>query len=188
MNLGVYGGTFDPVHTGHLAIAHEAVASGLVDEVLFVPAAHPPHKRHGAHASFEHRFRMIELACAGDARLLPSRLEEGEERSYTIRTLERLSRERPGDRLHFVIGADAFAEIHLWHRANDVMALADFVVVSRPGHTCQCPEGARIQRLDTLAIGISSSEIRRRLRIHRAAEHLPPGVLDYIVAHGLYTE
>src|SRR5689334_318123 len=110
----LFGGTFDPVHNGHLAIAREAVARFDLDRVLFVPAGNPPHKLHGAAAPYEDRVRMAEFACEGYPRFEVSRIEAGTARSYSIDTIERLHAAGVGS-LAFLIGADAFAEIQTWH-------------------------------------------------------------------------
>jgi len=187
LRLAIFGGTFDPVHTAHTRVAREAADRFRLDKVLFVPAAHPPHKPEGQTTPYEHRYRMVELACREDPRFEPSRLEEGESKSYTIHTLEKLKAQlAPGDELFFLIGADAFAEIESWHRSRDVMELTDFIVVSRPGYELRVPEGARVHRLETLALPLSSSEIRRQLETTGTAEGLHPEVLEYIRRHQLY--
>lgn len=189
MRLAVFGGTFDPIHTAHTRIAREAADRFRLDKVLFVPAAHPPHKLNGQTTPFEHRYRMVELACAEDPRFEPSRLEEGQEKSYTVHTLERLKAAlAPGDEMYFLIGADAFAEIESWHRSRDVLRMVDFIVVSRPGYELRVPEGARVHRLETLALPLSSSEIRRQLETTGSADGLHPQVLEYIRRHGLYRQ
>lgn len=189
MRLAVFGGTFDPIHMAHTRVAREAADRFGLDKVLFVPAAHPPHKLNGQTTPFEHRYRMVELACAEDPRFEPSRLEEGAEKSYTVHTLEKLKAALgPGDELFFLIGADAFAEIGTWHRSQDVLRMVDFIVVSRPGYDLRVPEGARVHRLETLALPLSSSEIRRQLEATGSAEGLHPQVLDYIRRHGFYRQ
>ncbi|MCS7042791.1 MAG: nicotinate-nucleotide adenylyltransferase [Bryobacteraceae bacterium] len=189
MRLAVFGGTFDPIHMAHTRVAREAADRFALDRVLFVPAAHPPHKPAGQTTPFEHRYHMVELACREDPRFEASRLEEGQEKSYTIHTLERLKRTlAPDDELFFLIGADAFAEIGSWHRSRDVIAMVDFIVVSRPGYELCIPEGARVHRLETLALPLSSSEIRRQLESTGEAEGLHPEVLAYIRRHGLYRQ
>lgn len=187
MRLAVFGGTFDPIHTAHTRVAREAADRFRLDKVLFVPAAHPPHKPDGQTTPFEHRYRMVELACREDPRFEPSRLEEGPGRSYTIHTIEKLrARLAPEDRVYFLIGADAFAEIGSWHRSADVLAAAEFIVVSRPGYELTIPEGARVHRLETLALPLSASEIRRQLETTGKADGLHPAVLAYIRGNGLY--
>ena len=130
---------------------------------------------------------MVELACQGEERLEASDLEAGTVRSYTIDTLERV-RARSGSegRLSFIIGADAFAEITTWHRWEDVIRQADFVVVSRPGHEYAIPPGARVHPLDGVSMPVSSSRIRDMLARCEQPEELPPAVFGYIREHRLY--
>jgi nicotinate-nucleotide adenylyltransferase len=181
----LFGGTFDPVHNGHLAIAQEAAVRFELNRVLFVPAANPPHKLHGAAASYEDRVRMAELACAGHPRFEVSRIEAGTARSYSIDTIERLRAAGVGP-LAFLIGADAFAEIQTWHRWRDVVAAVEFVVVTRPGAAYQTPEGARVHRLEGLELPVSSSEIRARIAQGDYDVPVPKPVIRYIREHGLY--
>jgi nicotinate-nucleotide adenylyltransferase len=187
MRLAIFGGTFDPIHNAHLAAAREAVDRFHLDRVLFIPAAVPPHKQAGAHASYEDRVRMTELACEGDARLEVSRIEEGTTRSYSIDTIEKV---RAGlterDELFFIIGADAFAEIRTWYRWEDVARAVTFIVVSRPGFVYSAPEKVKYQPLETVMLDVSSSGIRRALAEGDKPESLPPAVLDYIEKHRLY--
>lgn len=157
-----------------------------LDEVLFIPNAVPPHKSGVTATPFRDRYRMVELACAQEPGFVASRIEEGTERSYSINTIERLRAERPTDELLFLIGADAFAEIQTWFRWKDVIAAVEFIVVTRPGHDYTVPDGARVLRLDTLALPVSSSEIRDGLARGEEPATVPPSVMEYIWAHGLY--
>ncbi len=185
--LAIFGGTFDPIHNAHLAVAREAAQRFSLDRVLVIPNGNPPHKQGVERAGWEDRYRMVELACAGDPHLRPSRLEEGQARSYSIHTIERVKAAHPGDRIFFLIGADAFAEIRTWHRWEEVLAAVEFIVVSRPGHRYDVPAGARVLPLETLSIEISSSEIRSALRAGAIPEAaLPCAVRDYVEAQGLY--
>jgi nicotinate-nucleotide adenylyltransferase len=187
MRLALFGGTFDPIHDGHLAIARQAADSLPLDRVLFVPAAHPPHKAGVTHAPYPDRVRMVELACAGEPRFEVSRLEENTVRSYSIDTIEKVrSVIAPDDALYFIIGADAFAEITTWRRWEDVAGGVRFIVVSRPGHQYDVPNGVRVDRLDTLDIPTSSSAIRRALASGERPSGLPARVLQYILDHRLY--
>lgn len=186
MRLAIFGGTFDPIHKAHLIVAEEAADQFHLDRVLFIPAAHPPHKS-GTHTPYEHRYRMVELACNADPRFVASRLEEGSQRSYSYHTIERVKASlAPGDELLFVIGADAFAEIRTWFRADDVLRMVTFLVVTRPGHVYDVPEGARVVRLDTLALPVSSSEIRQTLAAGEDSPYLTPEVAAYIHRNCLY--
>ncbi len=187
MKVALFGGTFDPIHNAHLRVAKEAADRFGFERVLFVTAANPPHKPAGSTTAYEHRHRMVEIACEADPRFEPSRLEDHAGQSYSIDTIERLKRDLgPRDELFFLIGADAFAEIGSWRRSQEVLKLVRFVVVSRPGYQYPIPEGALVERLETLALQISSSEIRRHLEEQRAAADLPPRVLEYIRMHKLY--
>lgn len=181
----LFGGTFDPVHNGHLAIAREAANRFHMERVLFVPAANPPHKARGSMASYEDRFRMVELACREDSRFEASRLESGRSRSYSIETVERLKREGVGP-IAFLIGADAFAEIRTWHRWTDLVAQTEFIVVTRPGTSYDIPVGARVRRLEGMDLAISSSDIREKIAAGDFNVPLPAAVVNYIVERGLY--
>jgi nicotinate-nucleotide adenylyltransferase len=158
-----------------------------LDRVLFIPAAHPPHKTGATHAGYEDRYRMVELACAGEPAFEPSRLEAGEWQSYSIRTIEKVRREMaPDGELFFIIGADAFAEIHTWRRWTDVVRQVEFIVASRPGHRYEIPPGTRAHRLETLELPVSSSAIRARLAAGDWSVPVPPAVLAYIRERRLY--
>ncbi len=183
----LFGGTFDPVHAAHLQIAVEAVNRASLDRILFVPAAHPPHKPAAAVTPFEDRFHMVELACAPYPAFSASRLEESEQPSYTVDTLERFRKELgPQDRVFFLIGSDAFSELETWKRWQDVVTLTEFLVVSRPGVRYHVPAGAKLHRLDGLALPVSSSTIRERLAAGEPTPELPAEVRDYIEDRGLY--
>jgi nicotinate-nucleotide adenylyltransferase len=185
LRLALFGGAFDPIHNAHLRIAKEAARVCTLDRILFVPAAHPPHK--AIHASYEDRYRMVEMAVGDDPRLLASRLEADSARTFSIDTIEKLKTELPGgDQLFFLIGADAFAEIRTWKRWRDVIAAVDFIVVSRPGHRYETPGEARVHRLDTLQLTVSSSDIRARLSAGDDRVDAPAAVLDYIRDKHLY--
>jgi nicotinate-nucleotide adenylyltransferase len=187
LRRAIFGGTFDPVHDAHLAVAREAARVCALERVLFVPAAHPPHKAGATRAGYEDRYRMVELACAADPRFEPSRLEAGLFQSYSIVTIEKVRAAMPASaELFFIIGADAFAEIRTWRRWQDVLRLVEFIVVSRPGHVYGEPPGARVHRLETLELSISSSTIRSKLAAGDSDVPVPARVLAYIRERGLY--
>lgn len=129
---------------------------------------------------------MVELGVEGETRLEASALEAGSTKSYSILTIERVRQTFPADPLFFIIGADAFAEITTWFRWEEVAALVEFIVVTRPGHDYAVPPGTRVHRLDSLALPVSSSEIRRQLSEGVKPADLPPRVFDYIAERGLY--
>jgi nicotinate-nucleotide adenylyltransferase len=182
MKTAIFGGTFDPIHLAHLEMARQAADQFELDRVLFIPAGNPPHKH--ADTPFEQRYRMVELACAADPRFVASRLEEGERKSYSIDTIERVK--AANGEVFFIIGADAFAEIETWHRWQDVIRAVEFIVAARPGHQIVSPPDARVHRLETLELPVSSSEIRDELARGEMPSALPPAVADYIRARGLY--
>ena len=182
MVTAIFGGTFDPIHNAHLTVAREAADEFGLDRVLLIPAARPPHK--STSADYEDRYRMVQLACAEDRRFVPSRLEAGDQPSYSIDTIEKVRRET--DDLWFLIGADAFAEITTWRRWEDVIARTGFIVVTRPGHAYETPPGARVRRLDTLALPVSSSDIRSQLAAGVIPPELPEKVAAYIIERRLY--
>ena len=137
MNIALFGGTFDPIHTGHVQAARAAARKFRLDRIFFVPTGKPPHK-HGDHlTSFPQRYAMTVLACAGEPRLIPSLLEaptpEGKP-CYSIDTVCKVRRSlRKSDRLFFLIGVDAFLELPHWKEYRRLLDLVDFIVVSRPG-------------------------------------------------------
>ena len=191
MRTAIFGGTFDPIHSAHLEMARRAADQYQLDRVLFIPAGNPPHKH--AEASFEDRYRMVELACAADPRFLASRLEEGAGKSYSIDTIERVKAANAAAAnldvngpLFFIIGSDAFAEIQTWRRWQDVIRAVEFIVVARPGHEITGPPGARVHRLESVELPISSSDIRDALARGESPPELPPGVAGYICDHRLY--
>ena len=194
MNIGIFGGTFDPIHRGHTEAAKVAGDEFQLTKVLFVPAGRPPHRRNPTEADYEHRYRMVELASKQDARFVASRLEDPSGTSgphYSIDTFQRVREtSTPGDRLFFVLGADAFAEIKLWYRWREVVGMVEFIVVSRAGETNsrpEVPEGARVHWLDGVDVPISSTELRELLKQGKPVDDwLAPEVDAYIRRHRLY--
>lgn len=186
--IAMLGGTFDPIHKAHLEMARAAADAFQLDRVLLVPAGNPPHKVDPNRTPYEHRFRMVEIACQHDPLLEASRLEEGNEKSYTWQTLQKLRAAfDPRDRLFLILGADAFAEIATWYRWREVVDTTEFIVVSRPGYTYGTPDGARVNRLEHFAMPESSSEMRRKLFAGWKPDGLPDAVWAYIQAHRLYS-
>jgi nicotinate-nucleotide adenylyltransferase len=157
MNIGLFGGSFDPIHRGHLALAQAAAERFSLRQVWFVPANLPPHKLKQPITAFVHRFAMVVLATQDDKRWVPSLLEAGEAASggvakaanYSIDTVRRVKQKlKKADRLFFLIGMDAFKDIAKWHEARALLAECEFVVASRPGFSLRdlaesLPEGVR---------------------------------------------
>ena len=170
MRLGVFGGTFNPVHYGHLRAAEEAVEALALDKVLFVPAGSPPLKQEGL-ASIEDRLRMVELAIADNPAMELSRVESStDSTSYTVDTLRTLSGLHPRASLVFILGVDAFSDIHLWKDPEALLSLADFLVLGRPGHPF-----APISGLPYVDISQSALEALASGRETRAAGTLKEG-------------
>lgn len=171
--IALFGGAFDPVHDGHLKIAQEVRRLGF-ERVVFIPSGNPPHKP--MRSAFEHRVAMCKLVWDD-----VSDVESGSERHYTYGTLKHFPEPRA-----FVIGADAFSEIETWYRWQDVLAMTEFIVISRPGHQYDVPQGARVRRLDSLALDVSSSDIRDALAKGWRPGGLPDAVFEYVQRYGLY--
>jgi nicotinate-nucleotide adenylyltransferase len=188
--VGVFGGTFDPVHHGHLIMAEEAVARLKLDRMLFMALNRPAHKRAPHLADVEHRISMLRLATQSNRRFVVSRLEADRGGlSYTVNTLETLHRTVPGE-LFFLLGQDSLDDFARWREPERIVALARLVVVPRgQGSVVRLP--ARLRRrvvsLDPPRIDISSTEIRRRIRAGLTVRYwTPDAVLRYVTRHGLY--
>ncbi|GAC1643405.1 MAG: nicotinate-nucleotide adenylyltransferase [Herpetosiphon sp.] len=194
--VGLLGGTFDPIHFGHLAIAEEVRWALGLDRVLVIPAAHQPLKPDGHCAAAPDRLRMCELAVAHNARLDVCDLEiHRSGPSYTVDTLEALHNLYPATAFRFIIGADAVASLHLWHRITDVLRLCRFVVVGRPQQAAVEPvvEIAGVPFLFDVVPGpmldISATVLRRRVRQGLPIRYqVPDEVVDYIATHHLYED
>ncbi len=186
--LGVMGGTFDPIHNGHLVAASEVRRFFELDEVVFVPTGQPYQKRDVSAA--EHRYLMTVIATASNPDFTVSRLEiDREGPTYTIDTLRELRATRPDAELFFISGADAVAQILDWKDAQELFSLAHFVAVSRPGHPLTVtglPE-QHVSLLEVPALAISSTDCRSRVGRGFPVWYLvPDGVVQYISKYHLY--
>jgi nicotinate-nucleotide adenylyltransferase len=183
----LFGGTFDPIHSAHLRIAEEAIQKFTLDRVVFVPAGNPPHKDTRGVTPYKDRLEMVKLACAGNPKFEVSEIENGSERSFTVNTLERFREHlAPDDRLFFLIGADAFDELETWHRWKDIVHLAEFIVVSRPGKSYRLAPGASVLRLDSIQLPIASTVLRAKLAAGEPTPEVPTRVREFIAQRGLY--
>jgi nicotinate-nucleotide adenylyltransferase len=188
VRIGLFGGTFDPIHHAHLAVARAAAERFALDKVLLIPAAAPPHKGSSS-ASYADRLAMVKLAVGKDGLLAASDLERGTGRSYSILTVERVKTDlQEDDELFFIIGADAFEEIETWYRWRDLLRSVEFIVVTRPGYTYDVPEGAITHEMGGLSLPVSSSDLRQRLARGDAPPEVPASVRSYIAEHGLYKQ
>ncbi len=194
MRTGILGGSFDPIHYGHLAIADDVRAHYQLDRVLLIPARQQPFK-HQQHADAEHRLTMVALACATNPAFAANDIElRRPETSYTVRTLE-LLRAHTDDALFFIVGADAAQELPRWHRINEFHRFADIVVVGRPETQYRVADTVALVpslegHLSAVAgpdIQLSSTHIRQRIAQGLPIRYLVPDtVADYIDKHGLY--
>jgi len=211
MRVAFFGGTFDPPHRGHLAVARAAAKEFSLDTVLFAPTAHQPLKPNGASANFGDRLAMVELLCATEhdsarvSRFIPSTLDaprDDGQPNYTVDTLHRLLSEfqerapKPaGIVLFSIVGADSFLDLRRWREPDALLATAEWIVVSRPGFslTDLAPlaltplQQARVHLLEGIHEPASASEVRERLEAGLdCSALLTPEVLCYIDKHGLY--
>lgn len=188
--LGVMGGTFDPIHNGHLVAASEAAAALQLDEVLFVPTNDSYQKSDFAPA--EHRYLMTVIATASNPRFSVSRAEiDRSGPSYTADTLRTLAQIYPESELFFITGADAVSNLATWHEYPQLLDLANFIAVTRPGHDFRLPSevASRVQILEIPAMAISSTDIRSRIRENLPIWYLvPDGIVQYIGKTKLYRE
>ncbi|QKJ19367.1 nicotinate-nucleotide adenylyltransferase [Microbacterium hominis] len=186
--IGVMGGTFDPIHHGHLVAASEVAQSFDLDEVVFVPTGRPWQKSDVSPS--EHRYLMTVIATASNPRFTVSRVDiDRDGPTYTRDTLRELQQQRPDAELFFITGADAIAQILSWRDHDELWDLAHFVAVSRPGHdlsTVGLPTGG-VSQLEIPALAISSTDCRDRVhRGHPVWYLVPDGVVQYIAKHHLY--
>ncbi|HUT76026.1 MAG TPA: nicotinate-nucleotide adenylyltransferase [Armatimonadota bacterium] len=192
--LGVMGGTFDPIHYGHLVAAEEARAQLGLEGVTFVPCRQPPHKKDYRVTDAEHRYAMTLAATCDHPRFTASRIElERPGPSYTIDTLRRLQREHPTAELFFITGADAVRELLTWREPQELAALCRLVAVTRPGYDLGGLERAlgelarQVRALEAPGVNVSSTDIRARVARGWSLRYLtPPAVETYIAKHGLY--
>jgi nicotinate-nucleotide adenylyltransferase len=214
LNIALFGGTFDPIHTGHLRAAEAAARKYRLDRILFVPSGNPPHKVGNHLTSFEHRFVMVSLVCAGNRRFVPSLLEvptPAARPHYTIATVRKVRRSLgKKDQLFFLIGLDAFLDLPSWKGYRQLLDLVHFIVVSRPGYSnseiakvvpagmiCKNPNGprrdtitlrrTRIHILRGVDLPVASRDIRQAIESGRPVTGLvPPLVEEYLKKEDIY--
>lgn len=209
--VAIYGGTFDPVHNGHLEVARHVLKLFELDELNFVPAYVPPHKRNAKITSAFHRFAMVALATEADQRLLVSTVELDEPgRPYAVETVARMKRN--DERLFFLIGADSWAEIATWHEWRELLQMCDLIVATRPGFeiasqagieivdvrgmsqlnvagVLKSESGPRVFVTDGAMVDVAATRIRAAIHAgdRRLLESMvPPSVANYIEKNGLY--
>jgi nicotinate-nucleotide adenylyltransferase len=195
MRLGLFGGTFDPIHLGHLILAEQCREACGLDRVWFVVAGAPPHKT-GDRTAVADRLEMARIAVAGHPAFEVSELEAGRPGPhYSVETLEAVHRERPDDDLFFLIGADSLVDLPHWRQPDRIARLATIVVVNRPGIDPPGPspvldlgpDARPVVSVTIPPIGIASHDLRRRRAEGRSIRYqVPRGVEAYIEANGLY--
>lgn len=213
MRTGLFGGTFDPIHWGHLRSAEEVREAFDLDRVLFIPASIPPHKRGQTQTPVRHRLQMVRLATARNPRFSVSTVEIARPGvSYSIDTVRHFAaKQREGDLLYFIIGLDAFREIATWKNFKEIFPLCNFIVTSRPGNGDVNPlrgtsvavrrlfcydfkesayrhkQGTSLHFLRLTDFAVSASDIRDRVRQGKSIRYLVPSSVEaYIRKHGLY--
>jgi nicotinate-nucleotide adenylyltransferase len=200
--IGIMGGTFNPIHFGHLVTAQEALGQFNLDKVIFIPTGDPPHKVGKDIASSEDRYLMTVIATAPDKNFLVSRIETDRKgKSYTIDTVRELRKIYGTDvTLYFITGADAILEILAWKNTEEIVSLCKFIAATRPGYNLsrmkdlekklfnsKNNKGEKIFVMEVPALAISSTDIRNRVKNNRPISYLlPGGVRSYILKHGLY--
>lgn len=198
--VGIVGGTFDPIHYGHLAAAAGAHHELSLDRVLFMPNRQPPHKQGQAVTDAADRLAMVRLAVRSDPRFEVSTFElEQDGPSYTVRTVSALREAHPDWDIYFIAGADSLYDIRTWYQYERLLQLCHFVAVARPGYPPEHWDQLRrelgpdladqITRLDLPGVDLSASALRRRVREGAPITYLlPPEVEEYVKRHGLYRE
>ncbi len=198
MRIALFGGTFDPPHRGHDAVARAAADAFRLDRVLFAPVGRQPLKPDARSAPYPDRLSMVMLACRQDRRFAPSALDAPKpdvRPNYTVDTLTMLRTLYPEALLFHLVGADSFLSLPRWREPRRLLELAEWIVVSRPGFSLDSPEApvltpierSRVHLLETVHEDVSATELRRRLAHGEQVDGLIlPEVLDYIRAHRLY--
>ena len=198
--VGIIGGSFDPLHTGHLVIAQDALEKLELSEIVFVPAYIPPHKRHMQQADAAHRYGMLQLATEADFRFSVSDIEiQRGGISYTIDTVRHLQEERPDDDWMLIVGSDTLVDLHNWYKIDELLGLCEVASFLRPGESSleeigrkvALPEASREKLMgniiDAHLMEISSTEIRMRVAEGLSIRYLVPAEVEmYIFEHGLY--
>jgi nicotinate-nucleotide adenylyltransferase len=199
MRVALFGGSFDPPHHGHLAVATAAADVFDLEKVLFAPVGRQPLKSDGAPTPFADRFAMVTLACGQDQRFSASDIDAprpGNTPNYTVDTLARLQEAIPEARLFNLVGADSFLDLRRWREPERLLELAEWIVVSRPGFPLADLSSlrltpfqiGRVHLLQTVHEDVAATDLRERLEAgDLCADVLPPAVVEYIQAHHLYS-
>ena len=187
MKIGILGGTFNPVHIGHLILAEETREKLSLDKVVFVPAYLPPHKDNSDIASAKHRYNMLKLATKSNKKFTVSQIElKRSGRSYTIDTVKEFKKAYPDDELYFITGSDLLKYLEEWKDLSEIIKIVKFIVATRPGYALE-KIPAYIQTVAIRAVDVSAFEIRSCIKNGLSFRYLvPETVSDYIKKKGLY--
>lgn len=187
MRIGILGGTFNPIHIGHLILAEEIREKIGLDKVIFVPANFPPHKDDGNIASSSHRYAMIKCSIKGNKFFSVSDIEmKRPGRSYTIDTIKEFNRVYPEDELYFITGSDLLNYLEEWKDLNEIIKLVKFIVATRPGYALE-EIPSYIRTVAIRAVDISAFEVRQAIKENKSFRYLvPEAVFAYINKKGLY--
>lgn len=185
--IGFFGGTFNPIHMGHLAIAQMAQETFKLDKVIFIPSHQPPHKNIAPLASAKERYNLVKLAVAGNDLFEVSDVETKRVgKSYTIDTLQHFCKVYSKAKLFFIVGGDSFATLPKWKNIDEILKLITFIVVNRPGYHAS-KKNIKHLTVNKPGIDISSSYLRNRIESGKSVRYLVPEVIfHYIEKHGLY--
>lgn len=197
--FGIMGGTFDPIHFGHLVIANEVLDKYNMEKIIFIPVGNPPHKK-GPRASSLDRFLMTNIATLSNDKFIVSDIEiKSSEKSYTINTVRELLKVYENAEFYFITGTDAIIDLPNWHETEELLKLCKFIAVGRQGYsTFEIEEkineirsqyDGQIELLQVPMLQISSTDIRKRIRFGRSAKYLLPETVEqYIIKNNLYAE
>lgn len=198
MNIGIFGGTFDPPHVGHLVIADQALTQLGLDEVWFMPAGQPPHKLNNHVSAAQHRVAMTQLAIEGHAGFKLSTFDVDRPRPhYSSKAIELLEHRHPQHDWCFIMGADSLEDLPHWHEPRRLIALATLAVAGRPGARPDIKEiehdipglSTRVRWVDAPLVDLSSTQLRSMVRAGASLRYLvPDGVVEYIHQHRLYID
>lgn len=189
MKVGIMGGTFDPIHNGHLILAEEVREKMKLEEIVFIPTGRPPHKRERKITAAEHRMAMTILATNSNPKFKVSSIEiKRRGFSYAIETIEEMKRRKEAE-YYFILGSDAAKELSSWYQAEELVKECEFVVAKREGSEIEISQQKQIHVIETPKIEISSTEIRRRIKEGKSVKYLIPEAVEaYIRKENLYED
>jgi nicotinate-nucleotide adenylyltransferase len=186
--VGIFGGSFDPVHNGHISVVKSFLKSGLIDEVLVLLTPNPPHKNSEG-ADYEHRLKMLKLAFRGMDKVVVSDLERKlPSPSYTVQTIEYLQKKNPDTNYFYCLGEDSIKDFQTWHRYSEILEMVSILVAERPGFSSEGMDDEILERtifVDHEPIDMSSTKVRNK-EIEDRFSNLPASVKKYIHDHNLY--